>query len=122
MVEKNKKMVIIESPTFYDNDKELEEYIKSLNTKVEGILLAYHMSGANFLKGVKKYATQKADDYWKKNNVVESSKSSIAIDNAWVGYMYGNRDRVVATSNVIFDVVIYDNSTYYIFKSMFIIN
>lgn len=34
MVEKNKKMVIIESPTFYDNDKELEEYIKSLNTKV----------------------------------------------------------------------------------------
>lgn len=63
MVEKNKKMVIIESPTFYDNDKELEEYIKSLNTKVEGILLAYHMSGANFLKGVKKYATQKADDY-----------------------------------------------------------
>ena len=34
MLEKNGKLVIIESPTFYDNNKELEEYIKTLNLEV----------------------------------------------------------------------------------------
>lgn len=63
MLEKNGKLVIIESPTFYDNNKELEEYIKTLNLEVEGILLAYHFSGASFLEGKKKYATHQADTY-----------------------------------------------------------
>lgn len=63
LLEKNNKLVIIESPTFYDNNKELEEYIKSLNVKVEGILLSYHMGGGNFLKDEKKFSTHKADDY-----------------------------------------------------------
>ena len=63
LLEKNGKLVIIESPTFYDNDKELEKYIESLNLKVEGILLSYHFSGASFLKKEKKYATKKASEY-----------------------------------------------------------
>lgn len=63
MLEKNKKLVIIESPTFYDNNQELENYIKSLNVKLDGILLSYHMGGGTFLKNSKKYATQKADEY-----------------------------------------------------------
>lgn len=63
LLEKNNKLVIIESPAFYDNNQELENYIKSLNVTVEGILLSYHMGGGTFLKGAKKYATYNADDY-----------------------------------------------------------
>lgn len=63
LLEKNGKLAIIESPTFYDNSKELEEYIKSLHVIIDGVLLSYHMSGASFLKGKKKYATHQADLY-----------------------------------------------------------
>mgnify|MGYP004630562697 FL=1 len=63
MLEKNQKLVVIESPTFYDNNQELENYIKSLNVTVDGILLSYHMSGGTFLENSKSYATHKADEY-----------------------------------------------------------
>lgn len=63
MFEKNGKLAVIESPTFYDNNKELEEYIKSLDVSIDGILLSYHMSGATFLDGKRKLATHKADEY-----------------------------------------------------------
>ncbi len=63
LLEKNKKLVVIESPTFYDNNKELEEYIKSLNVELDGVLLAYHMGVGTFLKGTKKFATHNADEY-----------------------------------------------------------
>lgn len=63
MLEKNGKLVVIESPTFYDNNIELENYIKSLNVKLDGILLSYHMGGGTFLKNEKKYATRTSDDY-----------------------------------------------------------
>lgn len=63
IVEKNGNAVIIESPCFFDNNNELEEYITSCGMKPEGMLLAYHMAGAQFLKGVKKYATRNADEY-----------------------------------------------------------
>ena len=61
VVEKNGKAVIIESPCFFDNNKELTEYLKDL--KVEGMLVAYHGAGASFLPDVPKYATQNAADY-----------------------------------------------------------
>lgn len=61
IVEKNGKAVIIESPCFFDNIKELSLYLNDI--KVEGILVAYHGAGANFLPNVPKYATQNAKDY-----------------------------------------------------------
>lgn len=61
IVEKNGKAVIIESPCFFDNIGELTEYLK--DTKVEGMLVAYHGAGASFLPEVPKYATQNAVDY-----------------------------------------------------------
>ncbi len=61
IIEKNKKAVIIESPCFFDNNQELEEYLKDV--KVEGILIAYHGAGASFLPKVPKYATQNAKNY-----------------------------------------------------------
>ena len=61
VVEKNGKAVIIESPCFFDNNKEFEEYLKDV--KVEGMLIAYHGAGASFLPEVPKYATQNALEY-----------------------------------------------------------
>lgn len=63
VLQKNQKLAIIESPAFYENNRELEEYILSLNAKVDGILLAYHMAGGTFLKDTPKYATKNADTY-----------------------------------------------------------
>lgn len=61
IVEKNGKAVIIESPCFFDNNRELTEYLKDI--QVEGMLIAYHGAGATFLPDVPKYATQNAVDY-----------------------------------------------------------
>lgn len=55
IVEKNCKAVVIESPCFFENNKELAEYLG--NVKVEGMLIAYHGAGATFLPDVPKYAT-----------------------------------------------------------------
>lgn len=63
LLEKNKKVVVIESPAFYDNNIELENYIKSLNATLDGVLLSYHMGGGSFLKDAKKYATHNAFEY-----------------------------------------------------------
>ncbi|MDR3048476.1 MAG: MBL fold metallo-hydrolase [Elusimicrobiota bacterium] len=61
VLEKNGKAVIIEAPLFYENIKELEEYVKSLNVSVEGLFLSYHMAaGASFLSDVKRYSTKTA--------------------------------------------------------------
>lgn len=61
IVEKNGKAVVIESPCFFDNNRELAEYLKDV--EVEGMLVAYHGAGATFLPNVQKYATQNAKDY-----------------------------------------------------------
>lgn len=61
IAEKDGRAVIIESPCFFDNIKELTEYLNGL--KVEGMLVAYHGAGATFLPNVPKYATQNAADY-----------------------------------------------------------
>lgn len=63
LLEKNNKVVVIESTAFYDNNVELENYIDSLGLKIDGILLSYHMAGGTFLKNTKKYATHNADEY-----------------------------------------------------------
>ncbi len=63
IVEKNGKAVVIESPCFHDNNRELAEYLKDM--AVEGMLVAYHGAGATFLPNVPKYATQNAVDYSK---------------------------------------------------------
>lgn len=61
IVEKDSKAVIIESPCFVDNIKELTEYLADF--KVCGMLVAYHGAGATFLPDVPKYATQNAVDF-----------------------------------------------------------
>lgn len=61
VVEKNGKAVIIESPCFFDNNKEFTEYLNGL--EVAGMLIAYHGAGATFMPNVPKYATKNAVEY-----------------------------------------------------------
>ncbi len=61
IIEKNGNAVVIESPCFYDNCKELNEYLHELTVK--GVFIAYHGAGATFLPDAPKYATQNAVDY-----------------------------------------------------------
>lgn len=61
IVEKNGKAVIIESPCFCDNNRELADYLKDV--EVEGMFVAYHGAGAEFLPDVPKYSTQNAVEY-----------------------------------------------------------
>lgn len=63
ILEKDGKAVVIESPCFFDNNKELEEYISGLNVTVDGMLIAYHGAGAQCLKNIPKYATANAREY-----------------------------------------------------------
>ena len=63
IVEKNGKAVIIEAPCFFDNIRELTDYLAGNKLDTVGLLLAYHMAGASFLPGVPVYATANADDY-----------------------------------------------------------
>ena len=79
VLEKNNKVVIIESPAFYDNNKELESYINSLNVKIDGILLSYHMAGGTFLENDNKYATNKAYEYIDMNIIPTSEAYDIEI-------------------------------------------
>ena len=61
IVEKDGKAVILESPCFFDNIRELTNYLKDM--QVAGMLVAYHGAGAAFLPDAPKYATQNAVEY-----------------------------------------------------------
>ncbi len=56
------------------------------------------------------------NDYWKKDNVQESTNSYVLYDNAGVGYMYGNRDAIVKATEYSSSISFTNTSTYYIAK------
>ena len=59
--ERDGNAVLLESPCFFDNIRELEAYLGKMT--VAGMLVAYHDAGASFLPGIPKYSTQNAVDY-----------------------------------------------------------
>ena len=63
LVEKGGKAVVLESPCFFDNIRELTDYLTARKLEPAGMLVAYHGAGASFLPGVPKYATRNAVDY-----------------------------------------------------------
>lgn len=63
ILEKDGRAVVIESPCFFDNEEALTAYVNGLNANIDGILIAYHDAGGQFLPNVKKYATAKAKVY-----------------------------------------------------------
>lgn len=63
IAEKDGQAVIIEAPCFFDNIRELTDYLADNRLTPVALLLAYHMAGASFLPGVPVYATKNADEY-----------------------------------------------------------
>lgn len=63
IVQKGEKSSFIEGLLFKDNIAEFTSYIKTLDTKIEGLVIAYHGGGASFLKGYPVYSTKNADEY-----------------------------------------------------------
>lgn len=63
IVENDGRGFVIEPPCFVDNISELEGYIASVGIEVEGIVAAYHMAGASFLKGTSVYGTVESNAY-----------------------------------------------------------
>lgn len=63
ILEKNGRALILESPSFVDNVKELTEYVGTLSSKVEALVLSYHLAGGTFLPDVPVYATKNADKH-----------------------------------------------------------
>lgn len=63
VVEKNGQAVVIEPPCFKDSIAALEGYLRETGLAVAGVVAAYHMAGASFLKNAKRYATRNADAY-----------------------------------------------------------
>lgn len=61
IVEKNGKAVVIEPPCFFDNCRELTEYLSPFKT--EGVFVAYHGAGGTFLPDIPKYSTENAREY-----------------------------------------------------------
>lgn len=63
LVEKDGQVILIESPCFFENNRELEAYLRDHGLHPVGMLVAYHGAGGTFLPGVPKYATQNAVAY-----------------------------------------------------------
>lgn len=63
IVEKDGKGVVIELPCFFDNIKELTEYLASTGIKNVGKLVAYHGAGGSFLSDVPSYGTKTSAEY-----------------------------------------------------------
>ena len=55
--------VVIELPCFYDNIRELTEFLSREGITVEGKLVAYHAAGASFLPEVPAYGTASSAAY-----------------------------------------------------------
>ena len=63
LLEKDGKVLVLESPCFFDNIAELTAYLEERGLEPAGILVSYHAAGASFLPGVPKYATRGAAEY-----------------------------------------------------------
>ena len=55
--------VVIELPCFFDNIRELTDFLKSEGVTVEAKFVAYHAAGASFLPEVPAYGTESSVAY-----------------------------------------------------------
>lgn len=63
LVEKAGIGVVIETPCFHDNRMEFENYIAANSIDVLAVLSSYHITGREFLAGVRRYATPNVSAY-----------------------------------------------------------
>ena len=60
--------------------------------------------------------TSAFNNYWKKDNVQETTNSLVYYDNAGVGYMYGNRDAIVEATEYYSTISFTNTNNYFIAK------
>ena len=60
--------------------------------------------------------TSTFNNYWKKDNVQETTNSLVYYDNAGVGYMYGNRDAIVEATEYYSTISFINTNNYFIAK------
>lgn len=60
---RNGRGVVVELPCFYDNIRELTDFLAAEGIRVEGKLVAYHAAGASFLPEVPAYGTASSVAY-----------------------------------------------------------
>lgn len=63
VIENDGRAFLLEMVPFFENIKELEDYILKHEIKLEGIISSYHMAGASFMPQVPVYATFEAKNY-----------------------------------------------------------
>ena len=63
VVAKNGRGAVIEMPCFFDNIRELADFLEQEGIKIEGKLVAYHAAGASFLPDVSVYGTASSVEY-----------------------------------------------------------
>lgn len=63
MLAKKGRGVVIELPCFFDNIRELTDFLKSEGVTVEAKFVAYHAAGASFLPEVPAYGTESSVAY-----------------------------------------------------------
>lgn len=60
---KDNKGVVVELPCFFDNIKELTDYLQEENITVVAKMVAYHAAGNTFMPDVKAYGTKSSVEY-----------------------------------------------------------
>ena len=101
LLEKDGRAVAIESPCFFDNNRELEAYMRDKGLEAAGVLLAYHMAGASFLPHTRKFSTRNAEAYVCVS-VTEKDGGSLYLTQLWFGPsgdLLGKHRKMKATSN-----------------------
>ena len=63
MLAKKGRGIVIELPCFFDNIRELTDFLKSEGVTVEAKFVAYHAAGASFLPEVPAYGTESSVAY-----------------------------------------------------------
>lgn len=84
--------VVIELPCFFDNIRELTDFLKSEGVTVEAKFVAYHAAGASFLPEVPAYGTESSVAYnttgaaqgWPRISRTHSATASIPPFARWI--------------------------------------
>ena len=84
--------VVIELPCFFDNIRELTDFLKSEGVAVEAKFVAYHAAGASFLPEVPAYGTESSVAYnttgggagWSRISRTHSATASIPPSARWI--------------------------------------
>ena len=88
---KKGRSVVIELPCFFDNIRELTDFLKSEGVTVEAKFVAYHAAGASFLPEVPAYGTESspitrraAAQGWSRISRTHSATASIPPSARWI--------------------------------------